>query len=100
VSIDPFTVAKIWMLVKPIRFLRNRRRKKKGLPPLGETEVIDEMSAYNKLIAVVVGGILTILSRWVPGIENADTELIVQAIGTILTAVGVWAVPNKPNTPT
>jgi hypothetical protein len=31
---DPVTVAKLWMVVRPIRLIRNRRRAKRGLPPL------------------------------------------------------------------
>lgn len=36
---DPIMVARLWMLIKPVRLLRNRRRAKKGLPPLTDSEV-------------------------------------------------------------
>jgi hypothetical protein len=39
-SIDPITATKIWLLVRPIRRLRNRRRAKRGLPPLTDEEAM------------------------------------------------------------
>jgi VIT1/CCC1 family predicted Fe2+/Mn2+ transporter len=36
---DPVTVAKLWMLIKPVKRIRNRRRRKRGLPPLSDQEV-------------------------------------------------------------
>lgn len=36
---DPITIAKLWMVIRPVRLIRNRRRAKKGLPLLGDEDI-------------------------------------------------------------
>jgi hypothetical protein len=79
-----------------------RRAKRRGeeftseLLPEDTVREDSHMAAYSKLIVMLVGAALTFLSRWFPGLEGADAEAIVEAALLLLTALGVWAVPNKP----
>ena len=53
------------------------------------------MSYYSKLIAALVGLALILAGRY--GIDLVGSEvLITDAIGTIVTAVGVYLAKNKP----
>jgi hypothetical protein len=38
---DPVTLARLWLAIRPIRLLRNRRRAKRGLPPLEDDTMPD-----------------------------------------------------------
>jgi hypothetical protein len=96
--IDPVTIAKLWLAVKPIkriRAARNKRRARKGKPLLDVDEEI-HMGAYSKLWVMLAGSIIAVASRWIPALEGADAEAVVQSVLLLLTALGVWGVPNKP----
>ena len=62
------------------------------------------MSSYRKLIAAVVGALLIGLNA-VFGIGDGtsifgiEADQIVSTIVGVLTAVGVFAVPNEPESP-
>jgi len=55
------------------------------------------MSKYRKVIVAIVGALVLILSEKA-GLEQlvGMEDEIVNAIITLLTAAGVWAVPNSP----
>lgn len=55
------------------------------------------MQFYSKLIAALVGLLVIIGGRY--GLDlSANQELITDAVGSIITAVGVWQLKNKPTT--
>jgi hypothetical protein len=60
------------------------------------------MSNYSKLIAAVVGLLVIVLGPGFIGIGDGltvfgiDATVIVQGILAVLTALGVFAVPNTP----
>jgi uncharacterized membrane protein len=54
------------------------------------------MANYSKLIAASVGLILLLLHQFFGVDLTAQAAPIVSIIVAILTAVGVWAVPNVP----
>lgn len=96
---DVVTGAKLWLLFKPIRRIKkrlNKRRVRRGMPPLKIGQEEAEIMRYNKLWVVLVGAVITFASRWFPGLEDANAEAVVEAAVLLLTALGVWAVPNKP----
>lgn len=82
-----------WLLSKKHR--QERRARKKRLRELGIEEATS-MGTYNKLWVMLAGGVLALLSRWFPMFEGADAEMAVEAVILLLTAVGVYAAPNKP----
>ena len=82
-----------WLLSKQHR--KERRARKRRLRELGIEEV-KSVAVYNKLIVAVVGSLLTLASKWIPALEGADAALLVEAVLLALTALGVYAVPNKP----
>jgi hypothetical protein len=54
------------------------------------------MSHYRKLIAAIIGVALMLLHRHL-GLDLTGLEpVIIDTVIAILTAVGVWAVPNEP----
>ena len=53
------------------------------------------MQKYNKAIVAVIGGLMTLLAPFIPGIEAAIDAGMVQTISTIGTAIFVYAIPNK-----
>lgn len=54
------------------------------------------MSAYRKLIAAVVGVLVMLAHRYL-GIDLAGLEpALIDGAIALLTAIGVWAVPNDP----
>lgn len=85
-----------WLLSKQHR--QERRARKRRLRELGIEEDL-QMATYNKLWVMLAGGLLALLSRWFPVFEAADAQAVVEAIVLLLTALGVWAAPNKPAAP-
>jgi hypothetical protein len=54
------------------------------------------MSHYRKLIAAIIGVALMLLHRYL-GVDLSGMEpAIIDTVIALLTAVGVWAVPNTP----
>jgi hypothetical protein len=52
------------------------------------------MQRYNKAITAVLGMAATLVAA---GVLDDVTEAIVTGILGVATALGVWAVPNKPS---
>jgi hypothetical protein len=77
---DPVTLARLWMVVKPVKLLRNRRRAKRGLPPLGTEEV-----AMPQVAKVVLDGI-----------ETTREEPIIPARTSTKVAVGNGVIAAFP----
>jgi uncharacterized membrane protein (DUF441 family) len=56
------------------------------------------MQNYNKLIVAVVGLVVMLAAEH--GLNlSAQQDAIVQILVSVLTAAGVYQVPNKPNPP-
>jgi hypothetical protein len=54
------------------------------------------MSHYRKLIAAIIGVALMLLHRYL-GVDLSGMEpAIIDTVIALLTAFGVWAVPNAP----
>ena len=54
------------------------------------------MQAYNKAIVAVVGGIVMVAQKHL-GIDLTGTEAIwIDIIVAVLTAAGVYGLPNQP----
>ncbi len=101
--IDPITGAKLWLAVKPIRRFkawRNRRRERKGLPPLDESFEVEDVNmegkkTYSGIAIMIVGFVLGWLG--IGGEEDAmnlvaaGTELV----GAIVAVYGRWAAKPK-----
>lgn len=51
-----------------------------------------DLSQYRKGVTAVVGAVLIILSAFFPGRYDS----IVQSALAVLTALGVYAIPNEP----
>jgi len=79
---DPITVAKLWLLVKPIRRIRNHRRAKRGLPPLEQNEVV--MAGEKSLVTMADG---TEIVRTEPLIPARTTTK--QAVVALPMAIGI-----------
>lgn len=54
------------------------------------------MEAYRKLIAAVVGVGALLIFKYLNFDIAPWADQIVEGVIALLTAVGVWAVPNKP----
>jgi len=52
-------------------------------------------STYNKAIVAFLGGVVTLVAAFGIDVSWASPELI-SGVGSFLTAVLVWLVPNKP----
>jgi len=52
------------------------------------------MTEYNKAIVAILGGAVTLVAAFGLNVDWATPELI-SGIGSFITAVLVWAVPNK-----
>jgi hypothetical protein len=78
---DPFTVARLWVFIKPVKRIRNRRRAKRGLPPLSDREVA--MPEVTKVILP-------------DGTEGVRTEPIIPARTSSKIAVGNGVVAAFP----
>ena len=53
------------------------------------------MERYNKAIVAVLGGLVTVLAPFIPGIEDVMTPEMIGALGTMFTAFFVYLIPNK-----
>ena len=54
------------------------------------------MTVYRKLIAAIIGVALMLLHRYL-GVDLSGMEpAIIDTVIAVLTAIGVWAVPNTP----
>lgn len=53
------------------------------------------MSKYRKLIAAAVGLVVVVLGPDFIGVADLNAEMITEFVFSILTAIGVWAVPNE-----
>lgn len=53
------------------------------------------MEKYRKAIVAVLGGSVTLLAPFVPGIEDVLNPDIIQALSVILTSVLVYQIPNQ-----
>ncbi len=49
---------------------------------------------YNKAVVAILGGAVTLVAAFGLNVDWATPELI-SGIGSFITAVLVWAVPNK-----
>lgn len=56
------------------------------------------MSKYRKFIVALVGLVLIGLDQFLGISISFQAEQIVSLVVPILTAIGVWAVPNEPTT--
>ena len=90
-ALDPVTIGwKIWTTVRPWKRLkeaRNRRRERKGIPPLPITEEDDLM--LPKGTQTYTGLAILILTPLVAkyGIGSEDLSLWVTAIGTVIGGI-------------
>lgn len=57
--------------------------------------MLAKLAPYNKLVVAFVGFALTLAIHFFG--EQSDVVFIIQALTAALTAVGVYAIPNKPN---
>lgn len=55
---------------------------------------MDFMSQYNKAIVAFLGAMVTLAATFGLTVDWATPEVI-QAAGGIVTAILVWAIPNK-----
>ncbi len=54
------------------------------------------MSKYSKLIAAVIGVVAIVIGPEILGLaDEAKSEMIAQSVLALLTAFGVYQVPNK-----
>jgi hypothetical protein len=99
---DPITVAKLWMLVKPIKRIKARRKARKAarkgkdllLPPEGvEKEVLQALKSKTIWLGVVteIWGLVQVIL--------ADGNFTAESIVTLLSGVAIIvlrAVTTKP----
>lgn len=52
------------------------------------------VTKYDKFITAFVGFILVLVVRFFG--SDSDAEFVVQAVIGLLTAIGVYTIPNKP----
>jgi hypothetical protein len=97
-NIDPVTViaktVQLWLVVRPIRTIRNRRRAKRGLPPLTDE---DAMKGETLRLGVLDenGNVVRELNRDEP-IIDARTSVKSLVGGTFLAQVYVQLVGLLP----
>lgn len=86
-GIDPLTAARLWLLVRPIRRIRNNRRAKRGLPPLEENAMNDKVK-----VTLPDGSTLERIEPLIPA--RTSTKSLVG--GTFLSQVYVQLVGLLP----
>lgn len=100
---DPVTVAKLWLVVKPVKRIRQWRTNRKlkswreehGGPPdeiLEEFNSTDEdvsMNPFPKGTQTLSGIAVLVLVPWLAkyGIDSAQTQALVAAAGTLIGGV-------------
>lgn len=91
---DIWTVIKAWRLIRPgrrIKNWRNKRRAKKGKPPLKEKGMLEGKKTY---LGIAVFAVATLLGWLGIGGEAEATDLVTsgaQLIGTLIAVYGRWA---------
>jgi hypothetical protein len=80
---DPLTIARLWLMFRPIRFLRNRRRAKHGLPPL-EDDTMPEQST----VTMADGRVITKTEPIIPA--RVSTKLgVTGVVGVVPIVQGI-----------
>ena len=57
------------------------------------------MGTVSKFITAVVGGVGAFLAVVLTPEDNATAQAVIVAVVSLLTALGVYAVPNAPSAP-
>lgn len=77
---DPITIAKLWLMVKPIRrirAIRNRRRARKGKPLIEDSQEDFDMLNGKKTYIGIAIAVVGFVMNWLGiGDENTATELV------------------------
>jgi hypothetical protein len=77
--IDPLTVAKLWLLVKPWKRLKERRAKRKGKAML---------QGKVTYVSIAVLALSYLAQRFDVPLLPDDAEALVSAVGALLGTVG------------
>lgn len=95
---DPLTVAKLWLLIKPIKRIKERRKAKRALDEVSEDfNSTDEVSMDYKAFAVqAVLAALRHLMTASPFAALATDDWLLQT-ATVLVGVGgfLWSLKRK-----
>ena len=83
---DPVTLVRLWTLTKPIKRIKNRRKKKRHEKQLTEVEVDTDMARYNKLIGSIIGGVLGIIAIQFPILSWLGHPELVNVITVAITS--------------
>jgi hypothetical protein len=85
---DPLTIAKLWMVIKPVKLFKNRRRAKQGLPPLTDHDV----SVPEVVQAVREDG--SLVTRTEPLIPARSSSKMFGVGATFLATTAAAVIPN------
>lgn len=89
------TGIKVWRKIRPIQRIKEARKEQTSEQIEIETTEEVGMKLYRKFLVAATGGVLALGSRWIPGLEDADAQGVVEAVVLLLTALGVYRVPNS-----
>lgn len=86
---DPITVAKLWMVVKPIKRLKERRAAKRAAKEPGQAAQTEGVSMLPKGTQTLSGIALLVLVPWAAkyGISSEEVTTWVTAAGTLIGGV-------------
>lgn len=88
--IDPATLARLWLLIKPIKRIRERRRAAKG-----KVMNPDQLSSFGRSVLKGVAGALAMKA----GLDAADTASLQAALEALLAGgvacIGLWLSHRK-----
>jgi hypothetical protein len=91
---DPLTIAKLWLLIKPVKRLKARRKRRKGMA----LDLGTRTSTNTAVGAPILGTVYVNLVQMLP-YESVVAALTTPEMVVLATALFAWVVARFTRTP-